>query len=66
EDAKVEELAGDIHSSIVGTLDRSETVQAAEELQKTVLEAFPESEMARQYRKLAVSVMHVCGKEIIC
>jgi nitrogenase iron protein NifH len=64
EEEKVAELADDIHSSIIGTLDRSETVQAAETLQKTVIEAFPESEMADQYRKLAVSVMQVCGKEI--
>lgn len=64
EEEKVEELAGDIHSSIMGTLDRSETVQAAENVQKTVIEAFPESEMADQYRKLATSIMHVCGKEL--
>jgi nitrogenase iron protein NifH len=66
EEEKVKELADDIHSSIVGTLDRSETVLAAEALQKTVIEAFPESEMADQYRKLAASIMHVCGKEISC
>jgi nitrogenase iron protein NifH len=64
EEEKVEELAGDIHSSIVGVLDRSETVQAAENVQKTVIEAFPESEMADQYRKLAASIMRVCGKEL--
>lgn len=64
EEEKVEELAGDIHSSIMGTLDRSETVQAAENVQKTVIEAFPESEMADQYRKLASSIMRVCGKEL--
>lgn len=64
EEEKVEELADDIHSSIVGTLDRSENVQDAENLQKTVIEAFPESEMADQYRKLAASIMHVCGKEL--
>lgn len=66
EEEKVAELADDIHSSIVGTLDRSETVLAAETLQKTVIEAFPESKMAEQYRKLAVSVIHACGKEISC
>ena len=65
EEEKVAELAGDIHSKIIGTLDRSETVQAAENLQKTVIEAFPESEMADQYRKLAVNIMKVCGKEIL-
>lgn len=66
EDEKVKELADDIHSKIVGTLDRSETVQAAEDLDKTVMEAFPESEMADEYRKLAESIMHECGKDISC
>lgn len=61
EDAKVEELAGDLHTEIVGRLSRSETVQAAEELQKTVLEAFPESEMAGEYRALAKAVLAAGG-----
>ncbi len=52
EEEKVEELARDIHSSIVGSLPFSPTVQKADELQKTVLEAFPESEMAQKYRDL--------------
>lgn len=52
EEEKVEELARDIHSSIVGSLPFSPTVQKADELQKTVLEAFPESEMAQKYRGL--------------
>ncbi|PJI10436.1 MULTISPECIES: AAA family ATPase [Clostridium] len=65
EEEKVAELADDINSTIVGTLDRSETVQEAENLKKTVIEAFPESEMADQYRKLAVSIMKDCGKEIL-
>lgn len=53
EEAKVLELAEDIHSRIIGTLDRSETVLDAEELGKTVIEAFPDSQMAGQYRVLA-------------
>lgn len=61
EDAKVEELADDLHTEIVGRLSRSETVQAAEELQKTVLEAFPESEMAGEYRALAKAVLEISG-----
>lgn len=61
EDAKVEELAGDLHTEIVGRLSRSESVQAAEELQKTVLEAFPESEMAGEYRTLAKAVLEASG-----
>ena len=62
EEAKVAELAQDIHSSVVGALDRSETVQEAEELGRTVLEAFPDSDMAAQYRALADNVMAVCRK----
>ncbi|MBV7272750.1 AAA family ATPase [Clostridium sp. PL3] len=63
---KVSELAEDIHSEIVGTLDRSEVVQEAETLNRTVIEAFPDSDMASQYRKLAESITRICGKEISC
>lgn len=66
EDDKVLELAGDINSKIVGTLDRSDTVQDAESLQKTVIEAFPNSDMANQYRKLADNILEVCRKELLC
>ena len=61
EDAKVEELAEDIHSSVIATLSRSDTVQEAEELGKTVVEAFPESDMAGEYRALAKTILNVCG-----
>ena len=61
EDEKVAELAGDIHSSIVGSLSRSETVLEAEELGKTVIEAFPDSPMAAEYRSLAEAVMRAAG-----
>lgn len=64
EDEKVEELAEDIHSSIIGTLSRSETVQAAEDLNQTVMEAFPGSDMAEEYRSLAKKVMQECGVTI--
>lgn len=63
EDEKVQESAGDIHSEIVGSLPRSGIVQDAEELNKTVIEAFPDSDMAKEYRKLAAEIMKVCGKE---
>lgn len=63
---KVSELAEDIHSKIVGTLDRSDVVQEAEVLNKTVIEAFPQSDMAKQYKKLAESITRICGKEISC
>ena len=53
EKAKVEELASDFDTKIIGELTRSETVQDAEELGKTVIEAFPESKMAAEYTALA-------------
>lgn len=61
EDAKVQELAEDIGSAVVGTLSRSDTVQEAEELGKTVVEAFPESPMATEYRDLAKTLLKICG-----
>ena len=53
----------DIHSEIIGELTRSETVTDAEDLGKTVIEAFPESEMAGEYRKLAAKLAELCGLE---
>ncbi|MDD7409289.1 MAG: nitrogenase iron protein NifH [Anaerovoracaceae bacterium] len=57
---KVQELCGDFNTGIVGVLPRSSTVQEAEPLNQTVIEAFPDSDMAREYRKLADSVLEVC------
>ena len=64
EEEKVAELAQDLNTSIIGTLDRSDLVLDAEELGKTVLEAFPDSEMAGQYQKLAGQMMEVLGMNI--
>ena len=61
EEAKVAELAKDIGSEIIGTLSRSDTVQEAEDLGKTVIEAFPDSEMAGEYRVLARELLKICG-----
>ena len=60
EDEKVAELADDFKTSVVGTLSRSEQVLLAEEKQQILLEAFPDSEMADEYRKLAEQIMAVC------
>ena len=60
EDTKVQELAEDFHSKIIGTLNRSDLVTDAEELGKTVLSAFPNSEMAAEYRALASAVAGEC------
>lgn len=57
EDAKVKTLAEDFNSSITGTLSRSDVVAAAEELHQTVLQAFPDSAMAAEYRLLAENIL---------
>ena len=62
EEEKVKELADDIHSSIIGTLSRSDKVQDAEDLGKTVVEAFPDSDMADEYRTLAKSILDICNR----
>lgn len=67
EEKKVEELVSDINSKIVGTLDRSSVVTDAEELKQTVLQAFPDSEMADEYRNLADELILLCKKgETVC
>ena len=57
EEEKVEELAAEFHTEILGTLNHSEVVLEAEEMKKTVLEACPESEMAEEYRTLAKQII---------
>ena len=64
EEEKVRELAEDLHTVVIGTLDRSDLVTQAEELGKTVIEAFPDSDMAQQYRSLANSLLRACGMEV--
>ena len=60
EDAKVAELASDIGSVVIGELSRSQAVTDAEDLGITVIEAFPDSEMAGEYRTLAEKLLEAC------
>ncbi|WP_295211148.1 nitrogenase iron protein NifH [Ruminococcus sp.] len=53
EDAKAAELAADFHTQIIADISRSDVVAQAEELGKTVVEAFPESTSAAEYHALA-------------
>lgn len=62
ETEKVAELAQDFETAIVGDLPCSEVVQQAEELGKTVVEAFPDSTMATAYRILAQNVYDVTAR----
>ena len=61
EQEKVEELAGDMGTSIIAALDFCPLVGEAEELGKTVMEAYPDSDIAEQYRKMADAVLTACG-----
>ena len=63
EEEKVRELCGDVRTRLAGALPRSPLVQEAEELGKTVVEAFPESEMAAEYRRLASALLRICREE---
>ena len=60
ERAQVESLAEQTGGNLVFDLPRSRTVRDAEVLEKTVIEAFPTSEMARQYRALADRILEEC------
>ena len=62
EEEKVAELAADVESRVVGALSFSPVVQQAEERCQTVLEAFPDSPMAEEYRELARRVFAACGE----
>ena len=66
EEEKVRELAEDFHTQVVGTLSRSDLVLAAEEQGKTLLETYPESEMAGEYRTLAEQILNACREDGTC
>ena len=61
EEEKVLELSQDLHTQIIGSIDRSDLVQEAEELGETVMSAFPDSAAADSYRVLADRIARDCG-----
>jgi nitrogenase iron protein NifH len=54
---KVQTLAQDFDSAVVGTLERSTLVQEAEELNRALLSVYPQSDMAQSYRALAEKIL---------
>ena len=56
EEKKVEELCKEFKTKIVGVLPYDEIVHKAEDMKKTVVEAFPDSDMAKAYIDLAKEV----------
>ena len=63
EEEKAGELAKDLHTKIIGRLDRSDLVQEAEEMGTTVVGAFPESGMAASYKAIADRIAADCALE---
>ena len=61
EEEKVLELSEDLHTKVVGSLERSELVQEAEEQGETVMSVFPDSAIADSYRELADKIASDCG-----
>lgn len=60
EEELVEDFAREAGTQVVKTIPRSGDVQRAEEQGKTVVEAFPDSSMAREYLELADRVLKIC------
>ena len=56
EESRVSALAAELHSELTGTLSRSPLVLKAEEEGQCLLQAYPESEMAQEYKRLADAI----------
>ena len=61
-----QKLAIRVNAVAPGYIITPMAVQDAEELGKTVLEAFPDSDMANEYRALAKAVLNACGRGDLC
>ena len=66
EEEKVQELADDFETTVVGKLTRSELVTDAEEQGKTLMECYPDSEMAEEYRTLTENILKICREDGLC
>ena len=64
EEEKVEELAEDFCTSVIGTLSHSEQVPLSEEQKKTLMECYPDSAMAEEYRILAKQMYAICREDV--
>ena len=64
EEEKVEELAEDFRTSVIGTLSHSEQVPMSEEQKKTLMECYPDSDMAEECRTLAKQMYAICKEDV--
>ncbi len=56
EDERVKQFCADFGTSVTGEIARSSLVPEADAMHRTVLEAFPDSDVAQMYRELAVKM----------
>ena len=66
EEEKVQELAEDFETKVIGKLTHSDLVTDAEEQGKTLMECYPESKMATEYRILAEQILNLCREDGLC
>ena len=66
EEEKVQELAEDFETKVIGKLTHSDLVTDAEEQGKTLMECYPKSEMATEYRILAEQILNLCREDGLC
>lgn len=57
EEKRIQELCTDMSCSVLGNIDFDPLVQEADEMHKSVLELFPESQASQTYRKLAQALI---------
>lgn len=65
EERLVNEVARETGSSIIGKVRRSSFVQKAEDRRHTVIEDFPECDIASDYRMIADEIAQICGLEAL-
>ena len=63
EDRKASDLAGEFGSQVIGTLSHSPLVPQAEAQNRPLLEVYPNSSIAGEYRTLAQTILSLCQKE---
>ncbi|CDX04022.1 Nitrogenase iron protein [Desulfitobacterium hafniense] len=59
----VQQLAAETQGELISVIPRAAEIQKGEELGKTVMEIFPETEIAQCYRTLARRFLEVCEHE---
>ena len=62
EETLVTQLAADTDGEIISRIRRSDIVQHAEAQKKTVIEAYPESEIAGDYHAIADRILGPCSE----